>query len=191
MEDNKTVERKTLAILSIVFGAIALAFSWVPIINNLAALFAVAGAVMGIIALVRNRKSKKTKSIVGLVLSIVSFAIVMGTQSSYSKAFDEATGTSKSSSSSKSSTKWTQADFDSLKKGDMMSGAEGGDKLSDLTDKYGKPSSTSDSSVNNMDTKTVTWTNTNGSAGSNVVLSFMKASDGSYLLYSSAATGLK
>lgn len=99
METKQNNERKTLAILSIVFGAIALAFSWVPIINNLAAIFAVAGAVMGIIALVLNRKSKKTKSIVGLVLSIVSFAIVMSTQNTYSNAIDKATGTATSSKS--------------------------------------------------------------------------------------------
>ncbi|GAP02017.1 hypothetical protein FFRU_250070 [Fructobacillus fructosus] len=194
MEENKNNERKTLAILAIVFGSIGLAFSWVPIINNLAAIFAFAGAVMGIIALLLNRKSKKTKSIIGLVLSVVAIVIVLVTQSSYSKAWDKAvdnaTSTSKSDSKT-TATKWTQADFDALKKGDMMAGAEGGDKLSDLTDKYGKPSTTTEATVNNMDTKTVMWSNTNGSAGSNVTLQFMKANDGSYLLYSSASTGLK
>ncbi|MDF7636963.1 DUF3862 domain-containing protein [Leuconostocaceae bacterium ESL0958] len=193
MEDNKVVERKTLAILSIVFGAIALAFSWVPIINNMAAIFAVAGAVMGIIALIRNRKSKKTKSIVGLVLSVVAFVVVLSTQSSYSKAFDDATGTSSSSKSKSASksAKWTQADFDALKKGDLMNKGDGGETLSELTSKYGKPSTTSDSSLNGMDSKTADWTNTNGSMGANVSLQFIKADNGEYMLYSSAATGLK
>lgn len=72
-----------------------------------------------------------------------------------------------------------------------MSKADGGENMNDITAKYGKGSSSSDSSVNGMDTKTIIWTNTNGSVGSNVTLSFMKADDGSYLLYSSAATGLK
>ncbi|MFC4760889.1 DUF4190 domain-containing protein [Fructobacillus durionis] len=99
MEESKHNEHKVLAILAIVFGAIGLAFSWVPIINNMAAIFAVVGAILGIIALVKNRKSKKTKSIVGLVLSVVAFFIVLSTQNTYSNEIDKATGTATSSKS--------------------------------------------------------------------------------------------
>ncbi|CAK8054161.1 phage immunity protein [Eupransor demetentiae] len=110
---------------------------------------------------------------------------------SKSSTTNTAASSSSSNSTKQSSQKWTQADFDALAKGDMMNKGAGGAKLDDLINQYGKPSSTSDSSVNGMDTKMATWTNTNGSFGSNVILSFIKSDDGSYLLYSTAATGLK
>lgn len=106
-EDNtKQDERKVLPIVGIVFGAIALAISWVPIVNNIAAFFGVIGAILAIIAIFRNLHRKKTLTFVALALSIASFAIVLVTQSSYSKALDNATSeVDKSSSNEKTSSK--------------------------------------------------------------------------------------
>lgn len=98
---------------------------------------------------------------------------------------------SQSSSSSTSAQEWTQSDYDSLAKGDIMNNGAGGANMNDVISKYGKPSTSTDSSVNDMNTRTSTWTNTNGGFTSNVILSFMKQDDGSYLLYSAASTGLK
>ena len=81
-------EKKVLGILAIIFGGIALLFSWVPIINNVSFFFGIVGAILGIIALIVNRKNKKTLAIIGTVLSIVSIVIVLITQSAYGKAVD-------------------------------------------------------------------------------------------------------
>lgn len=97
-------EKKVLGILATVFGGIALAFSWVPIINNMSALLGLVGAILGVIGLFINRKNKKTLAIIGTVLSIVSIVIVLMTQSAYSRSLDKVSETiDKTVSSSASS----------------------------------------------------------------------------------------
>lgn len=107
---EKQPEKKILGIIAIVIGAIALVLSWVPIVNNFAAVLAVISLIIGIIALIVNRKHKKMLGWISVIISVVSFGIVMGTQSMYSNAFDEAAGkndtqTTNDNSSSKSSRK--------------------------------------------------------------------------------------
>ena len=109
---EKLPESKVLGILSIVIGTIALILSWVPIVNNFAAVLAVIGVILGLIAFLVNRKHKKLLAWIGTILSVISFAIVMGTQSMYSNAIDDATGkndtqATNDSSSSESSSKET------------------------------------------------------------------------------------
>src|SRR5699024_5041379 len=89
---EKLPERKVLGILSIVIGTIALILSWVPIVNNFAAVLAVIGVILGLIAFLVNRKHKKILAWIGTIISVISFAIVMGTQSMYSNAIDDAAG---------------------------------------------------------------------------------------------------
>lgn len=89
---EKLPEKKVLGILSIVIGAIALILSWIPIVNNFAAVLAVIGVILGLIAFLVNRKHKKLLAWIGTILSVVSFAIVMGTQSMYSNAIDDVAG---------------------------------------------------------------------------------------------------
>ncbi|CAK1254395.1 hypothetical protein R55227_BLOPHJLP_01611 [Fructobacillus tropaeoli] len=123
---------------------------------------------------------------------IVVLVVVIGGAGTGSLKNDSTSSSSSSSKTSKKATqKWSQSDFDSLQKGDMMKQAQGGENLSSIESKYGKPSSTSNSSVDGMDTQVSIWSNTNGSIGSNVTLSFIKQDDGSWLLYSAASTGLK
>ena len=97
-------EKKILGILSIVFGGVGLVFSWMPFVNNLAFVFGVVGAVIGIIAIVTNRKAKKTLALIGTVISVLSIVFVLVTQSYYSKQLDDAFGTDSSSHSEKAKT---------------------------------------------------------------------------------------
>ncbi|MCT4412826.1 DUF5067 domain-containing protein [Leuconostoc pseudomesenteroides] len=97
-------EKKVLGILAIVFGGVGLLFSWMPFINNMAFILAVVGLVLGIIAIVTNRKSKKTLAIIGTVISVISIIIVLATQSSYSNQLDKAFDSNSSSSTKKSKT---------------------------------------------------------------------------------------
>lgn len=83
-------EKKVLGILSIVFGGLGLLLSWVPIVNNFAFVLGVIALVLGLIGLLVNRKNKKILSLLGTVISIMTIALVLLTQSVYSNAIDKA-----------------------------------------------------------------------------------------------------
>jgi hypothetical protein len=81
-----------LAITSMVLGIIALLLSWVPIVNNLAAVLAVVGLALGIPALVFARRGTHGGTglaITGLVTSVLAIALVIATQALYSSVIDE------------------------------------------------------------------------------------------------------
>ena len=96
-----------LAIAGLVLGIIAAVTSFLPIINNFSAIIAFIGAILAVIALIgalRGKHTAKSLSIAGVVLCVVSFAIVLITQSMYSAALDSAVDKLKSGSSSVSAT---------------------------------------------------------------------------------------
>src|SRR5688500_14478532 len=69
-----------LAIASMVLGIIGLLLSWVPIVNNVAAIIAVVGLGLGIPALIRVRRrthSGAGMAIAGLVTSGLALVIVI------------------------------------------------------------------------------------------------------------------
>ena len=85
-----------LAIASMVLGIIALLLSWIPIINNVAAVLAVVGLGLGIPALIWARRGTHGgtgMAITGLVTSVLAIVLVIATQLLFVKALDEA-GTS-------------------------------------------------------------------------------------------------
>ncbi|CCF24388.1 DUF4352 domain-containing protein [Leuconostoc citreum] len=85
------MERKVLAILSIVFGGLGLLLSWIPIINNFAFVLGILSLILGVIALIFNRKNKKILSIIGTSLSVVTIVVVVATQGMYAHAINKAT----------------------------------------------------------------------------------------------------
>lgn len=110
--------KSAMGITGFVLGLIALLTSVLPIINNFSAFLAALGlifAIVGIVACSRGKKSGKGLSIAGAIICVVAFALVLGTQSIYSAAWDEAfsgasaTGSTASSSTSASSTDAAQA----------------------------------------------------------------------------------
>lgn len=85
--------RSGMAIAALVLGIVALAISWMPIVNNFAFVVALVGVVLGIIGIVgcsRKGKTGKGLAIAGVVLSVVAFIVVLVTQAAYSAAIDEA-----------------------------------------------------------------------------------------------------
>jgi hypothetical protein len=75
-----------------VLGIIALLLSWVPVINNLAAVLAVVGLGLGIPALLRARRGSAGGTglaITGLVTSVVAIVLVIVTQVFYASVLDE------------------------------------------------------------------------------------------------------
>lgn len=195
-------ERKVLGILAIIFGALALLGSWIPIINNFSFILAILALIFGIIGFLVNRKRPKTLAIIGTVLSIVSIAIVLGTQAMYAKSLDKlskdieqsVTSTSSSSDSSQKQedTKfnWTKEQFDALVTGDIANRGAGGSKYDDIIKEHGEPSDTNTTTVNDHENKTISYTSFDKEYKS-VILSFAKQEDGSFLLITKVATGLE
>jgi hypothetical protein len=195
-------ERKVLGILAIIFGALALLGSWIPIINNFSFILAILALIFGIIGFLVNRKRPKTLAIIGTVLSIVSIAIVLGTQAMYAKSLDKlskdieqsVTSTSSSSDSSQKQedTKfnWTKEQFDALVTGDITNRGAGGTNYNDVIREHGEPSDTNTTTVNDHENKTISYTSFDKEYKS-VILSFAKQEDGSFLLVTKVATGLE
>ncbi|HHK7834201.1 TPA: CD20-like domain-containing protein [Streptococcus pneumoniae] len=195
-------ERKVLGILAIIFGALALLGSWIPIINNFSFILAILALIFGLIGFAVNRKRPKTLAIIGTVLAVVSIAIVLVTQAIYAKSLKELgknveETVSSVSSSIESSQKeedakfnWTKEQFDALQVGDIINYGAGGTNYDDVASVHGEPNNVTTSSVNDHDSKTVSYTST-GSKYKSVILSFSKQDDGSFLLTSKVSSGLE
>lgn len=195
-------ERKVLGILAIIFGALALLGSWMPIINNFSFVLAILALIFGLIGFVINRKRPKTLAIIGTVLAIVSMVIVLVTQSMYARALNDAAKNvedtvSSVSSSIESSQKeedakfnWTKEQFDALVTGDIANRGAGGSKYDDIVKEHGEPSDTNTSSVNDHENKTISYTSV-GTKYKAVILSFAKQDDGTFLLITKVGNGLE
>ncbi len=75
------------AITSLVLGILAIATSFIPIINNASFFGALIGLVFSIIAIIGARKGQKSGqgiAIAGLILALISIVIVLATQSLFS-----------------------------------------------------------------------------------------------------------
>ena len=202
-------ENKVLGILAIVFGAIALLGSWIPIINYLSFFIGTIALILAIIGLIINQKKPKTLAIIGSVISFFSLIIALVTLSFYSRMFNDmgkgldALTNSYSSyfdsserkiekEKEEESTKftWTKAEFDALKEGDILKRGAGGTKYDDVIRDHGKPTDETTSTVSGSELKTITYL-PGGSKYQAVILTFSKNEDGSFLLTSKIGTGLE
>lgn len=86
--------KSVASIVALVLGIIALVTSFLPIINNLSFVLALVGvvfAVIGLVGVLRGKKGGRGFSIAAVIVNVLAIAIVLGTQSAYSSAVDEAT----------------------------------------------------------------------------------------------------
>ncbi|MGT2907252.1 DUF4190 domain-containing protein [Streptococcus dentiloxodontae] len=151
-------EKKVLAIIATVLATVALLGSWIPIVNNASFVIALPALILGIIALISNRKRTKTLSLIGTILSILTIIIVLVTQSIYGNALNKMSDTIDKASSSYTSSvsssqeevdhkfTWTKSEFDSLVVGDSLTGT-GGTNYTDIVAKYGEPTTSSESTT--------------------------------------------
>lgn len=201
-------ENKVLGILAIVFGAIALLGSWIPIINYLSFFIGTIALILAIIGLIINQKKPKTLAIIGSVISFFSLIIALVTLSFYSRMFNEVgkgldvltnsyssyfdSSERKEEKEKEESTTftWTKAEFDALKEGDILKKGAGGTKYDDVIRDHGKPTDETTSTVSDSELKTITYL-PGGSKYQAVILTFSKNEDGSFLLTSKIGTGLE
>lgn len=193
-------ERKVLGILAIIFGAIALFGSWMPIINNLSFVIAILALILGLIGLAINRKRPKMLAIIGTVLAVVSMVIVIATQLMYARALNnvaknvEETVSSVSSSIESSQKEedakfnWTKEQFDALQMGDIMNYGAGGTNYDDIVSVHGEPNSIN-TTVNDHESRTVSYSSA-GTKIRSVTLTFSKQESGAYLLTAKVGIGL-
>lgn len=117
------------------------------------------------------------------ILVIIIVVIAAGSAMSANKGSDDkssstkttatSTNGTKSSSSNKSDNgKITRAQFDAVKIGDLMNKADGGQTTDEIKKTFGKPSSTSSSTIQGVKTDILTWTNVEGGLGANIIISF-------------------
>lgn len=96
MDTTQTEAKKPvsgLAVAGLVLGIVALATSFLPIINNISFFIALVGIVLSIIGIVGIRKGKNSgmgMGVAGLVLSIVACVAVLGSQAFYTASIDSA-----------------------------------------------------------------------------------------------------
>ena len=74
---TKQEEQKILGILAIIFGTLALLGSWIPIVNILSFFLAIASLILGIFGIVLNLRNRKTLTIIGATLGVISIVIVL------------------------------------------------------------------------------------------------------------------
>lgn len=90
---QEPLARSGMAVAGLVLGVVALATSFLPIVNNLSFIIALVGlvlAIVGTVATVRGKKRGKGMAIASVVLNALALVIVLATQSMYSSAIDEA-----------------------------------------------------------------------------------------------------
>ena len=201
-------ENKVLGILAIVFGAIALLGSWIPIINYLSFFIGTIALILAIIGLIVNQKKPKTLAIIGSVISFFSLIIALVTLSfyshmfnemgkgldvltnSYSSYFDSSERKEEKEKEESTTFTWTKAEFDALKEGDILKRGAGGTKYDDVIRDHGTPTDETTSTVSGSGLKTITYL-PGGSKYQAVILTFSKNEDGSFLLTSKIGTGLE
>ena len=214
----KHKEEKILGIFAIIFGALALLGSWLPIISILAFFFAIVAIALGVFGIGLNLKNRKTLAIIGTSLGILSIFLVLMTQVLPSGVFtdvaknfrhpyssltsiteDEEFGTLPDYSTDENNDdedsedtdtfSWTQEQFDALIEGDTTNRGKGGTNYKDIISKHGLPDSEFESTSSDYEIKKITYLSL-GSSTKTVVLTFVKQENGQFLLIRKFSLGL-
>jgi len=208
----KQEEYKTLGILAVIFGALALLGSWIPIINSLSFLLGFVALILGVIGIGLNLQNQKTLAMIGSSFGLISIIIVLISQLLFTPIFADFVRGYRSSSNylteestnedwpnsiideyeegeDEESFTWTQEQFDALIEGDLSNQGQGGTNYSDIIREHGIPDSESESSLDNQETKRISYLSL-GSPSKAVVLTFAKQENGQFLLIHKFAVGL-
>ena len=215
----KQREEKILGILAIIFGALALLGSWLPIISILAFFFAIVAIALGVFGIGLNLKNRKILAIIGTTLGVLSIFLVLMTQVLPSGVFtdlaknfrhpyrslasiteDEEFGNLPDYKSDEDKNEediedsddfsWTQEQFDALIEGDTTNRGKGGTNYKDIISKHGLPDSEIESTSGGYEIKKITYLSL-GSNTKTVVLTFAKQENGQFLLIRKFALGLE
>ena len=134
MENEKIVEptmkkqpkKNVLGILSTVFAGVALIGSWIPILNIISMIFAIAAIIMGTISfifVIMKKSNYLALPIIGIVVSIISIMFSNSINTAFSNSFSDKDTSQKvtSSSSTSSDTSKKSSDTSSSKSSESSS----------------------------------------------------------------------
>lgn len=207
----KQEEYKTLGTLAVIFGALALLGSWIPIINGLSFLFGFVALILGVIGIGLNLQNQKTLAMIGSSFGLISIIIVLISQLLFTPIFADFIRGYRSSSNylmeeptnedwpnstideyeeEEEIFTWTQEQFDALIEGDPSNQGQGGTNYNDIIREHGIPDSEVDSSDSDYETKRITYLSL-GSPSKAVVLNFVKQKNGQFLLIHKFSIGLE
>ena len=211
----KQKEQKILGILAIIFGALALLGSWIPIVNILSFFLAIATLILGVFGIAINLRNRKTLAIIGTTLGLISIVLVLITQvlstnvftdfartfshpyrnitsstdaEDYGELPDSSIGEEDDEEDTEYFT-WSQEQFDALVEGDTSDSGKGGSNYKDIIRKHGIPDSETDSVMGDYEIKRITYLSIS-SDPKTVVLTFVKQENGQFLLIRKFAVGL-
>ena len=206
----KQKEQKLLGILAIIFGALALLGSWIPIVNILSFFLAIATLILGVFGIALNLRNRKTLAMIGSSFGLISIIIVLISQLLFTPIFADFIRGYRSSSNylmeeptnedwpnstideyeeEEEIFTWTQEQFDALIEGDPSNQGQGGTNYKDIISEHGIPDSEVDSSDSDYETKRITYLSIS-SDPKTVVLTFVKQENGQFLLIRKFAVGL-
>lgn len=206
----KQEEYKNLGTLAVIFGALALLGSWIPIINGLSFLFGFVALILGVIGIGLNLQNQKTLAIIGSSFGLISIIIVLISQLLFTPIFADFIRGYRSSSNylmeeptnedwpnstideyeeEEEIFTWTQEQFDALIEGDPSNQGQGGSNYKDIIRKHGIPDSETDSVMGDYEIKRITYLSIS-SEPKTVVLTFVKQENGQFLLIRKFAVGL-
>ena len=206
----KQKEQKILGILAIIFGALALLGSWIPIVNILSFFLAIATLILGVFGIALNLRNRKTLAMIGSSFGLISIIIVLISQLLFTPIFADFIRGYRSSSNylmeeptnedwpnstideyeeEEEIFTWTQEQFDALIEGDPSNQGQGGSNYKDIISEHGIPDSEVDSSDSDYETKRITYLSLS-SPSKAVVLNFVKQKNGQFLLIHKFAVGL-
>ena len=214
----KQENQQILGILAIIFGAIALLGSWIPIINYLSLIIAVPTLILGIIGIVLSPKKQKTLAILGTSFALIAIIVSVITQFLFSNILNdwvtkyshtyrqeipyfegEQGGNLPDTSIDEYQDEddieedqgftWTKEQFDALIEGDTANRGKGGSNYKDIISKHGLPDSEIESTSGDYEIKEISYVSL-GSNTKTVVLTFVKQENGQFLLIRKFALGL-
>ena len=214
----KQENQQILGILAIIFGAIALLGSWIPIINYLSLIIAVPTLILGIIGIVLSPKKQKTLAILGTSFALIAIIVSVITQFLFSNILNdwvtkyshtyrqeipyfegEQGGNLPDTSIDEYQDEddieedqgftWTKEQFDALIEGDTANRGKGGSNYKDIISKHGLPDSEIESTSGDYEIKKISYVSL-GSNTKTVVLTFVKQENGQFLLIRKFALGL-
>ena len=214
----KQENQQILGILAIIFGAIALLGSWIPIINYLSLIIAVPTLILGIIGIVLSPKKQKTLAILGTSFALIAIIVSVITQFLFSNILNdwvtkyshtyrqeipyfegEQGGNLPDTSIDEYQDEddieedqgftWTKEQFDALIEGDTANRGKGGSNYKDIISKHGLPDSEIESTSGDYEIKEISYLSL-GSNTKTVVLTFVKQENGQFLLIRKFALGL-
>ena len=214
----KQENQQILGILAIIFGAIALLGSWIPIINYLSLIIAVPTLILGIIGIALSPKKQKNLAILGTSFALITIIVSVTTQFLFSNILNdwvtkyshtyrqeipyfegEQGGNLPDTSIDEYQDEddieedqgftWTQDQFDALVEGDLSNRGKGGSNYKDIISKHGLPDSEIESTSGDYEIKEISYVSL-GSNTKTVVLTFVKQENGQFLLIRKFALGL-